>query len=96
MTLTPLRFANFTGFADSHCVPLRPITLVYWADSLAKPSILHALAIARHAVEAPGIERLSMRIRGKLIDRPQPGGFGPWLALERLAKVPSEGWQSRE
>jgi len=49
MTLTALRIANVKAFAASQRVPLRPITLVYGANSVGKSSILHALALAHHA-----------------------------------------------
>jgi AAA15 family ATPase/GTPase len=43
VALSGLRIANFKAFAASQRVPLRPITLVYGANSAGKSSILHAL-----------------------------------------------------
>ncbi len=50
MTLTALSIAKFKTFAASQRMPLRPITLIYGANSAGKSSILHALALAHHAV----------------------------------------------
>ncbi len=46
MTLTALRLANFKAFAASQRIPLRPITLVFGANSAGKSSLIHALALA--------------------------------------------------
>ncbi len=62
MTVTALRIANFKAFASSHRVPLRPLTLIYGANSAGKSSILHALALAHHAVETDDIDAQRTRI----------------------------------
>ncbi|MCB9365893.1 MAG: AAA family ATPase [Calditrichaeota bacterium] len=42
---------NFKAFGTEQRIPLRPITLVYGANSSGKSSILHSLLFARHAQE---------------------------------------------
>lgn len=76
MTLTALRIANFKAFASSQRVPLRPITLVYGANSAGKSSILHALALAHHAVETGELDVQRTQIGGESIDL---GGFRQYV-----------------
>ncbi|MEW6073587.1 MAG: AAA family ATPase [Planctomycetota bacterium] len=76
MTLTALRIANFKAFAAAQRVPLRPITLVYGANSAGKSSILHALALAHHAVETGELDTQRTQIGGESIDL---GGFRQYV-----------------
>lgn len=41
MTLTALRLANFKAFGGAQRAPLRPITLVFGANSAGKSSLIH-------------------------------------------------------
>lgn len=76
MTLTALRIANFKAFAGVQRVPLRPVTLVYGANSAGKSSILHALAFAHHAVETGELDTQRTQIGGDSIDL---GGFRQYV-----------------
>ena len=76
MTLTALRIANFKAFAASQRVPLRPITLIYGANSAGKSSVLHALALAHHAVETGDLDTQRTQIGGEAIDL---GGFRQYV-----------------
>lgn len=76
MTLTALRIGNFKAFAAAQRVPLRPITLVYGANSAGKSSILHALALAYHAVETGELDTQRTQIGGESIDL---GGFRQYV-----------------
>ncbi len=76
MTLTAFRIANFKAFAAAQRVPLRPITLVYGANSAGKSSILHALALAHHAVETGDLDTQHTQIGGESIDL---GGFRQYV-----------------
>lgn len=76
MTLTAFRIANFKAFAASQRVPLRPITLVYGANSAGKSSILHALALAHHAVETGELDVQRTQVGGESIDL---GGFRQYV-----------------
>ena len=72
MTLTAFRIANFKAFAAAQRVPLRPITLIYGANSAGKSSVLHALALAHHAIETGDLDTQRTQIGGETIDL---GGF---------------------
>ena len=76
MLLKALHIANFKAFAIGQRVPLRPITLIYGANSAGKSSILHALALAHHAIETGDLDTQRTRIGGEIIDL---GGFRQYV-----------------
>ena len=76
MTLTAFSIANFKAFADTQRVPLRPITLIYGANSAGKSSVIHALALARHAIETEDLDMQRPHIGGESIDL---GGFRQYV-----------------
>lgn len=76
MTITDLKIANFKAFAASKRLPLRPITLVYGANSSGKSSVLHALALAHHAIQTGDIDTHRTEIGGDSIDL---GGFRQYV-----------------
>ena len=49
--LTALRLGNFKAFADTQQIPLRPLTLIFGANSSGKSSLIHSLLLAKEAVE---------------------------------------------
>ncbi|MDE2978709.1 MAG: DUF3696 domain-containing protein [Acidobacteriota bacterium] len=76
MSLDALCLANFKAFGSSQRVPLRPITLLFGANSAGKSSVLHSLALARHAVETRNLDVHRTRLGGDSIDL---GGFGQYV-----------------
>ena len=76
MTLTALRLANFKAFGRVQRIPLRPITLVFGANSAGKSSLIHALALAHHAVETGELDTQRTQIGGEAIDL---GGFRQYV-----------------
>ena len=76
MTLDAVRIANFKAFGESQRAPLRPITLLYGANSAGKSSMLHALALAHHAVETGELDIHRPQIGGESIDL---GGFRQYV-----------------
>ena len=76
MILKALHIANFKAFAVAQRLPLRPITLIYGANSAGKSSILHALALAHHAMETGELDTQRTRIGGEIIDL---GGFRQYV-----------------
>jgi predicted ATPase len=63
--LTALRIGNFKAFAEARWIPVRPLTLIYGANSSGKSSVLHSIILARHAQET-----------GELVDL---GGFRQYV-----------------
>jgi hypothetical protein len=74
--LTALRLANFKAFGAAQRIPLRPITLVFGANSAGKSSLIHALALAHHAVERGELDTQLTQIGGDAIDL---GGFRQYV-----------------
>jgi hypothetical protein len=76
VTLTAVRLANFKAFGASQRIPLRPITLVFGANSAGKSSLIHALALAHHAVETGELDTQRTQVGGEAIDL---GGFRQYV-----------------
>ena len=80
MTLTAFSIANFKAFAATQRVPLKPITLIYGANSAGKSSVIHALALAHHAIETGDLDIQRTQIGGESIDL---GGFRQYVHRAR-------------
>jgi predicted ATPase len=76
MSFTALRLANFKAFGAVQRLPLKPITLVFGANSAGKSSFIHALALAHHAVETGDLDTQRTQIGGEAIDL---GGFRQYV-----------------
>lgn len=76
MTLTAFSIANFKAFSATQRVPLRPITLIYGANSAGKSSVIHALALAHHSIETGNLDTQRTQIGGESIDL---GGFQQYV-----------------
>lgn len=74
--LTALRLANFKAFGQSQRVPLRPLTLLFGANSAGKSSVIHSLALAHHAAETGDLDTQRTQIGGEAIDL---GGFRQYV-----------------
>ena len=48
--LTALYLGNFKAFAETQRIPLRPLTLIYGANSAGKSSIIQSLVLARQII----------------------------------------------
>ena len=70
--LTAIRVGNFKAFAESQRIPLRPLTLIFGANSSGKSSILHSLILARHAQETGDLDVHHTTVGGESVDL---GGF---------------------
>ena len=82
MTLiSAIRLANFKAFGPSQRLPLRPITLLFGANSSGKSSILHALALAHHAVETGDLDTQRTSVGGESVDL---GGFRQYVHRGQL------------
>ena len=76
VNLTAFSIANFKAFGASQRVPLRPITLIYGANSSGKSSAIHALALAHQAIETGNFDTHRTEIGGESIDL---GGFRQYV-----------------
>jgi hypothetical protein len=81
--LTGIRVGNFKAFADTQRVPIRPVTLVYGANSSGKSSVLHSLIFARHAEETGELDVHRTGIGGESVDL---GGFSQFVHRRDLSR----------
>jgi AAA15 family ATPase/GTPase len=70
--LTAIRVGNFKAFAESQRVTLRPLTLIFGANSSGKSSLLHSLLLARDAEETGNLDVHRTHVGGDSVDL---GGF---------------------
>lgn len=74
--LTNIRIGNFKAFAETQRIPIRPLTLIYGANSSGKSSMLHALLFARHAMDTGELDIFQTNIGGEAVDL---GGFRQYI-----------------
>jgi len=74
--LTAIRVGNFKAFAEAQRIPIRPLTLIYGANSSGKSSILHSLILARHAQETGELDVHRTNVGGEAVDL---GGFRQYI-----------------
>src|SRR6266516_3140684 len=74
--LTGIRLGNFKAFADNQHLPLRPITLIFGANSAGKSSLIHGLLLARHALDTGQLDVYRTDIGGESVDL---GGFRQYI-----------------
>ncbi|MCC6346311.1 MAG: DUF3696 domain-containing protein [Nitrospirales bacterium] len=74
--LTALRIGNFKAFAETQRIPIRPLTLIYGANSSGKSSVLHSMILARHAQETGNLDVHRTNVGGESVDL---GGFRQYV-----------------
>ena len=67
---------NFKAIASTQQLSLRPLTFLYGANSSGKSSVLHALALAHHALRTGDVDVRFTAIGGDSIDL---GGFSQYV-----------------
>lgn len=70
--ITALHLGNFKAFGPTQHVPLKPITLIFGANSAGKSSVLHGLLLAHEASRTGTLEIHRTEIGGDSVDL---GGF---------------------
>jgi hypothetical protein len=71
-TLSELRISNFKAFGSQQTIPIRPLTLIYGANSSGKSSIIHSLLYTTHAQETGYLDVYRTKRGGSSVDL---GGF---------------------
>lgn len=83
--ITGFRISNFKAFAGTQYIPIRPITLIYGANSSGKSSILHSLLLAHHAITNKGeLDVYRTEAGGDSVDL---GGFGQYVHKRQRSNV---------
>ncbi|MCF8143147.1 MAG: AAA family ATPase [Deltaproteobacteria bacterium] len=74
--ITALRLGNFKAFAEAQNIPIKPITLIFGANSAGKSSIIHSLALAHEAMRTGELDLFRTDLGGSSIDL---GGFRQYI-----------------
>lgn len=74
--LTALRIGNFKAFAETQRIPIRPLTLIYGANSSGKSSVLHSIILARHAQGTGELDVHRTNVGREVVDL---GGFRQYV-----------------
>jgi hypothetical protein len=86
--ITQLGIHGFKAFGNTQQVPIKPLTLIFGANSSGKSSIIHALLLAHHGMETGDYDVRQTKLAGDMVDL---GGFrnyvhkhhqGPVVGLE--------------
>ena len=79
MPITNISIENFKGIGKRVDIPIRPITLLFGANSAGKSTILQALLYLRHVLENSDpfqVNADKLEVSGETIDL---GGFGNFV-----------------
>ena len=79
--IAELELTNFKAFGNTQRVPLRPITLIFGANSSGKSSLLHALLLAHHGVLTGEFNVNSPLLAGDTVDL---GGIRQFTFMRNL------------
>lgn len=74
--LTALHLGNFKAFGATQKIPLKPITLVFGANSAGKSSLIHSLCLAHEAMRTGDLDVFRTQIGGESVDL---GGFRQYV-----------------
>jgi hypothetical protein len=74
--LCGFQLGNFKAFAETQNVPIRPITLIFGANSSGKSSIIHGLLLAHEAMKTGRTDLVRTELGGESLDL---GGFGQYV-----------------
>jgi hypothetical protein len=67
---------NFKAFAETQMIPVKPITLIFGANSAGKSSIIHSLALVHEALRTGELDLFRTDLGGSSIDL---GGFRQYI-----------------
>ncbi len=81
--LKTIQIGNFKAFADSQSIPIRPLTLIYGANSSGKSSILHGLLFGQHAMETGELDIYQTHTGGEAVDL---GGFKQYIHRQDIGR----------
>jgi len=81
--LRGFQIGNFKAFADTQTIPIRPLTLIFGANSSGKSSVIHGLLLARHALDTGEIDVSRTALGGDSLDL---GGFRQYVHRREAAR----------
>lgn len=74
--LTELRLTNFKAFGETQRIPIKPLTLIFGANSSGKSSIIHSLLLANEARSSGSFDVCFPRLAARRTDL---GGFSQYV-----------------
>lgn len=74
--INTLHLGNFKAFSETQAIPVKPITLIFGANSAGKSSIIHSLALLHEALNTGELDIFRTRLGGSSIDL---GGFRQYI-----------------
>jgi predicted ATPase len=81
--ISELGIGNFKGFGEIQRIPIKPLTLIFGANSSGKSSLIQALLLAHHALETGEFDVHQAKLAGDLVDL---GGFRNYLHKHDTSK----------
>lgn len=81
--ITSLHLGNFKAFAEAQNIPIKPITLIFGANSAGKSSIIHSLALAHEAMRTGELDLFRTELGGSSIDL---GGFRQYIHRRQVSR----------
>ena len=81
--ITSLHLGNFKAFAEAQKIPVKPITLIFGANSAGKSSIIHSLALAHEAMRTGELDLFRTDLGGSSIDL---GGFRQYIHRRQASR----------
>jgi hypothetical protein len=82
--LTGLTIGNFKAFGEPQHIPIRPLTLIFGANSSGKSSVLHALLFLNYVATGGAVDARRIWRDEDLVDL---GGFGNYVHRHDPARV---------
>ena len=74
--INSLYLGNFKAFAETQKIPIKPITLIFGANSAGKSSIIHSLALVHEALSTGKLDLFRTNLGGSSVDL---GGFRQYI-----------------
>ncbi len=79
--LTSLHLGNFKAFGRTQRLPIKPLTLIFGANSSGKSSLIHGLILSRHALDTGSFHAVRTEVGGDSVDL---GGFACYVHRRNL------------
>ncbi|MBM3837133.1 MAG: hypothetical protein FJ398_04080 [Verrucomicrobia bacterium] len=79
--LTSLQMGGFKAFLEPQLLPIKPLTLIFGANSSGKSSLIHGLLLARHAMDTGELNTFKTEVGGSSVDL---GGFAQYVHRRNL------------
>jgi AAA domain, putative AbiEii toxin, Type IV TA system len=81
--ITELSIGNFKAFGETQRVPIKPLTLIFGANSSGKSSIIHGLLLAHHALKGGMLDAYHTALGAGCVDL---GGFRQYVHRHELGR----------